>query len=1176
MALSRSRSFVTRDLPRWCLLLVLLVGVCLPSKRANALRLPAEDESTRVRAYAMWNRQYLCLAARIPDAMITATSTAPMSAPEQDDALELAFEIPGGPETGAYRLIISAAGGMTLYSRDSRGHWRADPSWIAGARTIKFAVSVDGTLNDPSDKDNAFVVECAIPWEFLGGAALIGEEIGFNVLCWMQGEHEGVASWSPPVREPSQAGDAARWGTMLIKLGSGLAKATGSWVPCPFVARMPFVDGKLAADEWLAATTLEFDKPEPVFEPVAPPAEKTGIPSALMAIYRYDWQGRPGAGGGAPLWSEDSTPATIHQPQTGAGPWVSYDRVDWHADQLEEAQRAGIDIILARYSGQEEARRTWARAGLIRLGQALKERRAQGLGYPLVGMALDTGALAGQDLKSDDGKRRLYGMVREFFLHMPREFWAELGGAPSEGVSGGVPVLLGEPEVLSGWDGSFTDFCGERFAHDFGGARLVWIGSGAWQRGGAELYSYISMPGDTGFTMSAPGGARGVAISPGQFPLPGETGNIRGRAEGQSYRSDWQRALAAKPEFVVIDSWNDYARGSEIAPSRQHGVVYVDTTRYFQARLGSEQPYHLRLKQCRVPDPIAPGVEAQAEVVVENVGVQSLQTGVRVFLDYEIRRISDGAVVRREKEAQSFSVAAGQTKRMLLRVSAKDDSGQPMPPGDYVYTLRVVRSKVAYLRSEWLTRTLAQLAVPIRVGNPPTYKATVMSSSLPAAVETGATREVAVRLRNDGTAAWPMGQVRLSYHWIKQRDDLDAAIASAREVLVREGARADLPRDVPPGDLVSVMIPVSAIDSHGEALPPATPADSWHYRLQWDLVEGDDAWFSSGGHAAGEEATQVVARDRTAVFESVMLPAELPAQGPASVDLLIANTGGRLWRSGEARIAYRWYQWDGRLVGADVTTTGLPSDVAPGERARVFVSVISPPMPGSYWLGWDLLLDADDMRAFEAGWGGDLAMSRIHVRSTGVRPVDLSSHTNVVAAVIDSYRARGDFDGRGRSLPAEWLAPDQSGPAEQLYPSGYYAPARPQASVPFAFPPMSSGVGGAVACAGQSIALGEPAAERVHIIAASTSGPVEAGFGMVTQSGEREVVNAFVPPWEERIEGVPLAAYTPYVRTLAGDDAGQQAYLYHLTLSPESGRAVALELPDAPWVKILAITVEAP
>ena len=319
-----------------------------------------------------------------------------------------------------------------------------------------------------------------------------------------------------------------------------------------------------------------------------------------------------------------------------------------------------------------------------------------------------------------------------------------------------------------------------------------------------------------------------------------------------------------------------------------------------------------------------------------------------------------------------------------------------------------------------------------------------------------------------------------------------------------------------------------------------------------------------------------MARDRSTVFESVMAPAELPAQGVASVDLVLANTGGRLWRSGEARIAYRWYRWDGRPLEADVTTTGLPSDVEPGERTRASASLIAPAMPGSYWLGWDLLVDADDMRAFEGGRGGDLAMSRIHVRSTGVRPIDLSSHTNVVAAVADAYRARGDFDGRGRSLPAEWLAPDQSGPTEQLYPSGYYAPGRPQASVPFAFPAMISGVGGAVACAGQSIALGEPGAERVHIVAASTSGPVEAGFSMVTQSGEREVVNALVPPWDERIEGVPLGAYTPYVRTLAGDDASQKAYLYHLTLSPQSGTAVALELPEAPWVKILAITAEAP
>jgi hypothetical protein len=418
---------------------------------AWALRLPGEEQPLLVRIHGQWNRQYLCLAARVPDSMLTGTSAGPMSAPEQDDAVEFSFEVVQPSGLAAYRFVVSAAGGMTLFARDARGHWRSDPSWVSGPRTVKYAVTTDGTLNEPSDEDVGFLVECAIPWEFLGGEPTVGREIGFNVVCWMQGESEGVASWSPTVRSPEHVGDAARWGRLLVSTSSALAKAQGAWIPCPYVGQTPFVDGKLAANEWLAASTLEFEKPRPTLEPAPPPGERTGTAATVLAVYRYDWQGDPGREGGGPLWAPDGAPATSDQPREGAGPWYSYERVDWHGQQLEEIQRAGIDVILARYRGDEDARRSWARIGLDRLGQALKERRAAGRGYPLVGMMLDTEPLEAVDLKSEEGKRLVYGMVREFFLHVPREFWAEVGARPEEGFGGGVPVLLGEPGGLADW-----------------------------------------------------------------------------------------------------------------------------------------------------------------------------------------------------------------------------------------------------------------------------------------------------------------------------------------------------------------------------------------------------------------------------------------------------------------------------------------------------------------------------------------------------------------------------------------------------------------------------------------------------------------------------------------------------------------------------------------------------
>ena len=116
-----------------------LAVVCLlPARPASALRLPADEPAPRVRVHIQWNQDYLCLAARVPDLMVTGSSVSPMSAPEQDDAIELCFETPAmRPPIPAHRLVISAAGGMTLLTRDPEGRWRPDDSWTSGPQTMK-------------------------------------------------------------------------------------------------------------------------------------------------------------------------------------------------------------------------------------------------------------------------------------------------------------------------------------------------------------------------------------------------------------------------------------------------------------------------------------------------------------------------------------------------------------------------------------------------------------------------------------------------------------------------------------------------------------------------------------------------------------------------------------------------------------------------------------------------------------------------------------------------------------------------------------------------------------------------------------------------------------------------------------------------------------------------------
>lgn len=1149
----------------------LMAATLLLAGAAWALRMPGEAQPARVQVYLLWNQDYLCLAAKVPDAMLTGSNAGPMSSPEEDDALEFDLGLRGRGLSQAHRLIISAAGGMAVLTRDARGQWRTDPSWISGPQMLKYAVTLNGTLNRPTDTDEGFVVECAIPWRLLGGEPPLGAEIGLNVVVWMQGESEGLASWATGVTSAGDLSDPRRWGRMVIAGSTAQARAEGRWAVCPYVGRMPFIDGKLAADEWLTAGTLAFDKPAPTLTPAPTPEAGSATAGLLLAIYRYDWQGalaRPGA----PLWLPDGRPATVDQPQDGAGLWQSWERVAWHRAHLEEIQRAGIDIILAHYRGDGAARRSWARAGLDRLGEALKELRAEGRGYPLVGMMLDTGPLRGADLTRDEGKRFLYGMVRDFFLHVPREFWAQVGPGGQAG-PGGVPVLLGEPKGLADWDGGFLTYCQERFREEFGGPGLTWLGSAQWRTRGADgFYAYVRLPESSGLAQEAVGGARAVSISPGWAPAPGEHGEVRSRRDGRAYRADWQRALALAPELVVLDSWNDFAHATELAPSRQYGVAYVDQTRFFSARLSEAQPYRLRMKQQSAPEVMAPGADYEVELVVENVGTEDIVTGARITADHRLVRRADGKVMRSVIGAQALRVLAGQTLRLPVTISTRDDRGDPLAPGQYLFTLIVMRSRVAYLRSQWVARPVAELTIPITVGTPPPHRASIISTSLPSSIEPGATEQVMVRLRNDGAQTWRPGEVALSYRWLRHDDEVARPEGGPRVEAVAEGGRALLPREVRPGETVSVMIALSAVLSDGSPLPPAGPDDLWHYRLAWDLV-GPEGRFSGDSFFGASEAIQVVAHDRGVRFGTITAPATLQAGQTVAVEAEVHNAGARTWEAARSQLLARWHRWDGRPSELAPASAPLPADLVPGRAVRLSVSVTAPDHAGPWWLVWDMVVNGGGIAEAGGGRGTDLVVSPVTVTGGGFRPVELSRLANVTAISDDTHRARGDFDGLGRSLPAEWLA-QRAGAADRLWPSGAYAPS-PGEPVPFLLPDMASGVAGAVACDGQLLALGSSPVRRSHLLLASASEGAEVGLRVTLADGSTDQVAVMAPAWTDDPLSHPgrVGLYAPYVRALTGDDAATPVALYHAVVTSSRG-AMSVELPRRPAVKLLAVTVE--
>jgi glycoprotein endo-alpha-1,2-mannosidase len=62
------------------------------------------------------------------------------------------------------------------------------------------------------------------------------------------------------------------------------------------------------------------------------------------------------------------------------------------------------------------------------------------------------------------------------------------------------------------------------------------------------------------------------------------------RYGGETYRVLWQEAIAARPDWILVTSWNELHEGSEIEPTKENGDRELAATKQFaQSFLGRRQ-----------------------------------------------------------------------------------------------------------------------------------------------------------------------------------------------------------------------------------------------------------------------------------------------------------------------------------------------------------------------------------------------------------------------------------------------------------------------------------------------------------------------------------------------------------------------------------------------------------
>jgi len=256
----------------------------------------------------------------------------------------------------------------------------------------------------------------------------------------------------------------------------------------------------------------------------------------------------------------------------------SYRSVTWHKRQLRDMIAAGIDVVLPVFWGapsehDSKANLHWSYVGIPPLVQAREELLREGAQPPRIGLFYDTSTLRHNawrehvDLTTERGRRWFYATVRDFFSMVPPKHWAMIDGKPI--------TLLYSASFAKGHDQGCIDFTKSEFPKEFAG-RVPWIAREVSWRVQAD--STVAWGGALG--LKNPGVA---SVGPGydHSAVPGRDRLVVEREGGAFYERQWEKFLRRPSNFVMVETWNEFHEGTDVAESKEYGRQYIELTRKY-------------------------------------------------------------------------------------------------------------------------------------------------------------------------------------------------------------------------------------------------------------------------------------------------------------------------------------------------------------------------------------------------------------------------------------------------------------------------------------------------------------------------------------------------------------------------------------------------------------------
>jgi hypothetical protein len=229
-----------------------------------------------------------------------------------------------------------------------------------------------------------------------------------------------------------------------------------------------------------------------------------------------------------------------------------------------------------------------------------------------------------------------------------------------------------------------------------------------------------------------------------------------------------------------------------------------------------------------------------------------------------------GSLVIVEAIILSFSRAALASSALALGIMIVADrvnsirSGVARPAAVSLITLAVLIGVQLFVNPLLATRLQSE-------SDDSWFQANIHPAQTELTASAGETITQTVVITNTSVRTWPAAGPRpiyLSYHWIQP---------ATRRVLILDGVRTRLPRDLAPGEGATVTASVD-VPSVPDALT-----------LQWDLVQEEVTWFSERGSAVAEVNVNVMSAH---VAGATMLST------PSQLNSTTSPPRAELWRAG--------------------------------------------------------------------------------------------------------------------------------------------------------------------------------------------------------------------------------------------------------------------------------------